>query len=163
MSALRSPLRTTLAVALTVLAACTPSTTTSPGGKDPASLTKAEATRSCPFGVAGAEVLVTDTDAGVTMTFKTTPDKLADLRERVADAAAVHGPGEELGKGHDGKHGDGGKHGLRAYQLPPMKATFEKIDGGARLTLDANAKDDAVKLRAKARERAKEMTTSCDD
>lgn len=158
--------RVTLITALALgLVAC--AETSSHPAADPASVKSAEATRSCPFGVKGAQVLVSDTNDGVTMTFSTTPDKLDDLRERVADAAAMHGPGEQVGKGHDpsmpgARHGDGGNHGLKAMQFPPMRAVADKVDGGVRLTLSAQVPTDAPAIQAKARERAKAMAESCD-
>lgn len=132
----------------------------------PATLRSARATRACPFGVDGAEVLVEDTNDGATMTFTTTPDKLDDLRERVADAAAMHGPGEQVGKGHEpsmpgARHGDGDNHGLKAMQFPPMRAVADKVDGGMKLTLSAQDPADAQAIQGKARERAKAMAASC--
>jgi hypothetical protein len=149
------------------LAACAESTQTPQAPATPATLSSAAPTPSCPFGVRGAEVLVRDTASGVVMTFTTTSDKVEELRERVADAAAMHGPGEQVGKGHDpampgARHGDGGNHGLRAMQFPPMRATAEKADRGAALTLVAEAPADVPALQAKARDRAKAMAESCD-
>jgi hypothetical protein len=151
--------------ALSLLACAESSSTQRPA--DPTSVKSAQATKSCPFGVNGAEVVVNDTNEGAVMTFTTTPEKVNDLRERVADAAAMHGPGEQVGKGHDpsmpgAKHGDGGHHGLKAMQFPPMRATMDKMDGGAKLTLVAQVPTDVPALQAKARERAKAMAESCD-
>ncbi len=149
------------------LVACAESTTTQKPA-DATTIQSAQATKSCPFGVSGADVVVNDTPDGVVMTFTTTPDKLSDLRERVADAAAMHGPGEQVGKGHEdssttgAKHGEGGNHGLKAMQFPPMRATMDKVDNGAKLTLSAQVPADVPALRAKARERAKAMAESCD-
>jgi hypothetical protein len=154
-----------LALAL-ALAGCAETSNPQPA-TDPTSVKSAQATQSCPFGVRGAEVLVTDTADGAVMTFTVTPDKLDDLRERVADAAAMHGPGEQVGKGHDpgtpgARHGDGGNHGLKAMQFPPMRAVAEKMENGTKLTLTAQVPADAPALQAKARERAKAMAESCD-
>jgi hypothetical protein len=153
-------------MAALVLAACAETSTPTPASA-PTKLQSAQATVACPFGVTGAEVLVSDTADGVVMTFKARADKLDDLRERVADAAAMHGPGEQLGKGHDAsmpgaKHGDGGNHGLKAMQFPPMRAVMDRTEGGATLTLTAQVPADVPALQAKARERAKAMAEACD-
>jgi hypothetical protein len=124
------------------------------------SITNAE-TPACPLGVPGAHVVVDDTDVGVTMTFTATPENLADLRERARDAAALHGPGQHLGKGHDGRHASGADHGLKSLQLPPTYAGEEDIDGGARIRFMPVDVADRDLLRAKIRERAASMMTAC--
>ncbi len=126
-----------------------------------ASITQAETSSACPLGVPGAHVVVDDTDVGVMMTFTATADRLGDLRERARDAAAMHGPGQHLGKGHDGRHSMGGDHGLKAMQLPPAFAGEEDIDGGARIRLTPADAADRDVLRAKVRERATAMMAEC--
>jgi len=116
--------------------------------------------RSCPLGVAGAQVSVEDTQDGIAMTFLSQENAFV-LRERVRDAAAMHGPGGRRGYGHRGEHGDGGEHGLQPVQLPPARAAVTEIDGGARLSLVPSDAADVERLRAKVRERAKAMQTSC--
>jgi hypothetical protein len=137
--------------------ACTPDTGGQPA-KDP-SITKADAPRGCPFGVEGAQILVTDTADGVQMDFTVSPSspRLADLRERVADASAMHGSGEEVGKGHNGKHQEGGHHGLKPMQLPAARGMFEKIEAGGRLVIKPVDPADLTLLRTKVRERARAM------
>lgn len=127
-----------------------------------ASILQAQTSSACPLGVPGAHVAVEDTESGVALTFTATMDRLGDLRERAADAAAMHGPGERVGKGHDGRHGTGGAHGLKAMQLPPAYAVEEDIDGGARVYLKPADGKDLALLRAKARERAEAMMSVCD-
>lgn len=136
-------------------AACAPTTT----AQGDTTITKADAPRGCPLGVPGAIVSVQDTDDGVALAF-VSADKPVELRERVHYAAAQHGPAQKLGLGHDGKHGDGGDHGLQAFQMPPMYAGVEDLDKGARLVLTPVDAADRDALRAKARERAEHMMTS---
>lgn len=114
----------------------------------------------CPFGVDGAQVLVEDTSDGVVMTFTSTTH-VSELRERSRDAAMAYGPGEHRGLGHGGHHGEGGKHGLQAMQLPPVKANWEEINEGARIRLVPALADDLPALRSKAREGVMRMATRC--
>jgi len=116
----------------------------------------------CPLGVSGALVIFKETENGAQLTFTTSKDEqVADLRERAGYASAVHGPGEHLGKGHEGKHGHGGHHGLKAMQLPPSQVGAENVEGGARISFQPVDKADLETLRTKLRERAREMMTSC--
>jgi hypothetical protein len=116
----------------------------------------------CALGVPGAAVTVTDVEGGVALDLTAPPEALPDLRERASDAAAMHGPGERMGKGHEGKHGSGGNHGLKAMQLPPAHGIERDIPGGARIELHPADDKDLAALRAKVRERAGEMMASCD-
>lgn len=138
------------------LVACAPTTATQ---GDTTVITKADAPRGCPLGVPGAIVSVQDTDDGIALTFLSV-DRSVELRERVHYAAAQHGPGQKLGMGHDGKHGDGGDHGLQAFQMPAMYAGVEDLDKGARMVLTPVDAADLATLRAKARDRADRMTHS---
>lgn len=136
--------------------------TTPQPAKDP-TLTHAQAQTTgrslsgCPLGVAGAHVLITDTEGGVAMTLTVDdPAMVVDLRERVVNAAMQHGPGAGAGKGHGGHHGEGGHHGLRAMLLPPSDAKPEDVARGARLTLVPADAADLPILRTKVRERVRE-------
>jgi hypothetical protein len=131
-----------------------------PPPRSTASVTNADATP-CPLGVRGAHVIVEDTEVGVTMTFTAPATDLPDLRERARDAAAMHGPGQHLGKGHDGQHFTGGDHGLKAMQLPPSFAGEEDIDGGARIRFMPADPADLDLLRTRIRERAGAMMNAC--
>lgn len=115
----------------------------------------------CPLGVEGATVLYEDTATGGRLTFTAPKEKLDELRERARDASALHGTGQKLGKGHDGKHGNGGHHGLKAMQLPPAYGGEEDIEGGARINVTPADAHDLEVLRTKLRERAREMMRSC--
>jgi hypothetical protein len=143
-----------LALALAAIG-CAPTTTT----PSDTTVTKAEAPRGCPLGVPGAIVTATDTEGGVALTF-IAPANTDEMRSRVRDAASLWGPGTHLGAGHDGTHGTGGDHGLKAMQLPPVNTGVDEIEGGARLRLVAIDAADRDALRAKAHERAEHMNAA---
>ena len=143
--------------ALTLVAllvgACTTAQTSNP------SLTKGEAPRGCALGVAGATVVAEDTPDGIALSFRS-KDKTQEMRERANDAAAQHGPGQRLGLGHDGKHGDGAEHGLQLMQAPPARSVAEDIDDGARIRFVAADSRETEALRIKLRERADAMNAA---
>jgi hypothetical protein len=90
----------------------------------------------CPLGVPDTKVEIADTKEGVLLTF-TTWNRIDELRRRVRDAAAMHGPQAHLGLGHAGQHGLGQGHGLRLTDMPVGRAAVEDVELGARLRLDA--------------------------
>lgn len=114
----------------------------------------------CPLGIADARVRYEATAAGGALVFLTTPEHLDELRERAWYASASHGP-ERLGKGHHGKHGTGGRHGLQPMQLPPASAGVDEIDGGARISFTPADPNDTGVLRAKLEARARELMAGC--
>lgn len=142
----------TLALTLiTLLAvACSTGQTASPA------LTQGEAPRGCALGVSGASVVAEDTPDGIALSFRS-QTRREEMRERANDAAAQHGPGQRLGRGHEGKHGDGGDHGLQMMQMPPARSVSEDIEGGARIRFAAVDSKDTESLRSKLRERADAM------
>lgn len=145
-----------MVVALALAAGCS---TASPKGET--TVTRAEAVRPpCPLGVDGARVGVEDTPDGVMLTF-TSAEKTDELRTRVRDAAAMYGP-RKMGQGHDGKHAQGGHHGLMPMQMPPAYAASEDVPSGARLRLTPVEPADLPALRARAHERAAAMSGTCD-
>jgi len=115
--------------------------------------------RTCPLGIDGGSVKVDDTEDGVMLAF--TGPNVAEVRERVFDASATYGTGKGFGKGHEGHHGDGGRHGLQAQQLPPMRAASAEIEGGARLRLTPVDVGDLQVLRTKVRARVLAMNGPC--
>lgn len=119
-------------------------------------LTQAEAPRGCALGVAGATVVAEDTPDGIALSF-TSKDKPEEMRERANDAAAQHGPGQRVGRGHDGRHGSGGDHGLQLIQAPPAKSAAEDIENGARVRFVPADPAEKEVLRAKLRDRADAM------
>jgi hypothetical protein len=143
--------------ALTLVAllvgACTTAQTSNP------SLTKGEAPRGCPLGVPGATVVAEDTPDGIALSFRS-KNKPEEMRERANDAAAQHGPGQRLGLGHDGKHGDGAEHGLQLMQAPPARSVAEDIEEGARIRFVAADSRETEALRSKLRERADVMNAA---
>lgn len=151
MNARRSRLGPALASLLLVAAGCTAAETTPP----PAS-TRKEAVVGCPLGVAGAKVSVEEVPDGIVLRF-TSADNAKEMRERANDAAAQHGPGQGMGLGHDGRHGDGAAHGLQLMQAPPSRTVATDIEGGASIHVVPSAETDKTELRAKLRERAAAM------
>lgn len=148
-----------VAIAAIALVACTEA---QPPPNTAASIKSAPAPSSCPLGVDGARVIYEDTESGGRLTFTAAPEKLDMLRRRARDAAAMHGPAQGLGEGHDGRHGTGGNHGLRAMQMPPAYAAEQDLDGGARIDLTPHDAADLQVLRAKLRTRAMELMASCE-
>lgn len=141
--------------ALLFAAACTSAT---PKGET--TVTRADTSHGCPLGVEGAQVTVEDTPDGVAMTF-VSKDKTDEMRTRARSSAAMYGP-QKAGPGHEGKHAQGGHHGLQPMQMPPAYATTEDVEAGARIRLSPVDPSDLGTLRAKARERATAMSQSCD-
>jgi hypothetical protein len=127
----------------------------------PTTLTQAEATGGCPLGVLGALVTAEETTDGVILTFLAPPDRVAELRMRARDAAAMYGPDARKGMGHEGHHGEGGQHGLQLLQMRPVHATFSEVDSGARIVLVPVDINDKALIGGQARERARAMNTSC--
>jgi hypothetical protein len=120
------------------------------------SLTQAEAPRGCALGVPGATVVAEDTPEGIALSF-TSKDKPEEMRERANDAAAQHGPGQRVGRGHDGRHGHGGDHGLQLMQVPAVKSVADDIEGGARIRFAAADPAETELVRTKLRDRANAM------
>jgi len=117
----------------------------------------------CPLGMPNTRVQVADTPGGVALTF-TTPSKVGELRLRVRNAAALHGPGAHGGVGHEGRHDGDQGHGLKLTQMPVGYAAVEDVDGGARLALDAVDPTQLDDLRGRIRARLDEirLTHVCD-
>ena len=133
-----------------------------PGPPRPAP-THASARTTCPLGVEDARVAVEDTSTGVALVFKSSAERQADLRERVRGAGELHGPLGRMGKGHDGRHATGGRHGLHAMTLPRAHAEVADVAFGARLSLVPTYPDQLAALRSGIRERVREMTlAACD-
>jgi hypothetical protein len=154
-------LASSMVVALSLGVGSAACTTAEPPRSPATSILQAPTSSACPLGVPGAHVAADDTDSGIALTFTATAERLSDLRERAGYAAAMHGPGEHMGKGHEGRHGNGGEHGLKAMHLPPAYAVEEDIDGGARIVLRPADPNDLSLLRAKVRARAEAMMSSC--
>ena len=146
------------AVALVLVTLVAVGCTTAQSQQSPR-LTQADTRLGCPLGIAGATVSVEDTADGVALGF-TSVDKPAEMRERANDAAAQHGPGARMGRGHEGGHAEGGEHGLKAMQMPAARSVAEDIPGGARIRFVPADPADKDALRVKVRERAAMMNAS---
>ena len=112
----------------------------------------AEAAAACPLGVDGASVTVADTDAGADVTITGAADHVDELRQRVHDAAQLHGAGSHEGLGHHGDHLGHQRHGLRLTSLPPIETSVEDVDGGALLHLVSIVPEQTALLRERLRE-----------
>lgn len=124
-------------------------------------LTQAEIPRGCALGVAGSSVVAEDTPDGIALLF-TSRDKPEEMRERANDAAAQHGPGTHMGRGHEGQHGQGADHGLQMIQGPAARTFAEVIEGGARVRFVATDPAETETLRTKLRKQADAMNaTAC--
>ena len=107
-----------------------------------------EPSTTCPFGVRGARVRMSDTDDGVVIALRGFGD-VEEIRRRARDAAAAWGPGAHRGLGHDGRHGGGHQHGLGLAQLGvPVQAEAEDTAEGARITVRPKAASDLETMRA---------------
>jgi hypothetical protein len=146
-------------IAATTALACTEGV----HGREPAttSIRQAPGPSTCPLGVPGAHVSYEETPVGGALVFTAPADRVEDLRERARYASAVHGP-ERLGKGHDGKHGSGHHHGIKAMQLPPAWGSAQDVEHGARVSFTPADPADADLLRAKLKARAQEMMAGCE-
>jgi len=147
-------------VALALVASCTEAT---PPARSPAAaaILAAPAPSTCPLGVQGARVVYEEMPEGGALVFTAPAEKVEELRDRARNASAMHGPGQKVGMGHDGKHGEGGVHGLRMMQMPPAYAGADDIEGGARIRIYPADASDIDVLRAKLKARAEEMMAVC--
>jgi hypothetical protein len=109
--------------------------------------------RACPLGVPETRVDVEDVPDGVDVVFKTSAAHVNDLRRRVADQAAIHGPDAHAGTGHGGVHGTGQGHGMRLWDMPAKGANAVDIEDGARLHVVATDGAHVAELRTRVRER----------
>jgi hypothetical protein len=143
-----------------VLIAFAVACSTAATGKGETTITNAPASRPCPLGVDGAEVVVEDTPQGVALTFTTSAEKADELRTRGRHSANMYGP-RKAGEGHEGRHASGGHHGLMPMQMPPAYALAEDVENGIKIRLFPVDDADVAVLRARARERAVAMSTAC--
>ncbi|MBX3232568.1 MAG: hypothetical protein KIT84_16455 [Labilithrix sp.] len=123
---------------------------------------KTETSSPCPLGVHGARVAYEETETGARLTFTAPSEKVAELQSRARDASAMHGTGRRLGQGHEGKHGEGGYHGLKPMQMPAAYAGEQDLEGGARIDITPHDPNDLAALRAKVQTRARELMESCE-
>lgn len=146
-------------VALVTLASALGCTTTLPPQKPP-TITSGVGP-GCALGVNGATASAEDTRDGVSLAVVSML-RTDEIRVRARDAASMYGPDARRGLGHDGRHGQGGKHGLMSVQLPPMRASVVDVERGSRIDFVPVDASDADALRAKVRERATSMSAACE-
>lgn len=147
-----------LAGLVAVFAACA----TPPGPSRPPPTRSADRA-ACPLGISGVDVRTEDTEAGIAVVVTARAEDVAELRERAHDAAKLHGPFGRVGKGHDGRHGMGGQHGLQALSFPPSRASTQEIEGGARIEIVPKHTSDRKALREAVRDHTEVMRTKpCD-
>lgn len=109
--------------------------------------------KACPLGVPETRIDVEDTPDGVDAVFRTSAEHVNELRGRVRDQAAIHGPDAHAGEGHGGVHGTGQGHGMRLWDMPAKGASAADIEGGARLHVVASDAAHVAELRTRVRER----------
>lgn len=145
-----------LSVAIVTLFACLGGAACSSSGQPPFSVGRSplpEPSTTCPFGVRGARVRMSDTEDGVVIALRAFGD-VGQLRHRASDAAAMYGPGAHRGLGHDGVHGGGHRHGLGLAHLGvPVRAEAENTPDGAIITVRPQSPAELPRMRAALRER----------
>lgn len=149
-----------LSVIVAVATACSTASPPAPISPAPAAVTDARDAASCALGVGGAHAFAAETAEGVDVTFTSTTHP-EEVRLRAQHAARMYGPDAHLGEGHEGRHGEGGSHGLMPLQLPPVHVRFEEVPDGARLFMAASDAADVGELQARARARVLDMNKSC--
>ena len=106
---------------------------------------------------------MSDAADGADLTLHAPPERLADLRRRARDVASLYGAGAHKGLGYHGAHLGAHRHGLRLADLPPLEASVEDVDGGARIHVRARRPPDVDSLRSSLRARVDAVQTGpCD-
>lgn len=113
--------------------------------------------KACALGVPDTRLEVVDTLDGIEVVFKTSAANLMELRSRVFDQAAMHGPDAHAGAGHSGVHGAGQAHGLRLWDMPVLRARSVDVESGARLQIVASDPAHLEELRTRVRERVSKL------
>jgi hypothetical protein len=124
----------------------------------------------CPMAVPGAQAVAADVEGGEAVTFTTSSDQVAELRNRVHAMADMHnrhhqGGGMDHGGMHEGMQGGAMGHGSMgggsadhmAMMPPPSHAAVEDLPSGARLVVTPNDPADLDQLRSAVRMHAEHM------
>ena len=115
----------------------------------------------CPMSVPGTKVSPAETAAGEALTFTTSPDQAAALREKVHAMADMHNrhhaSGGEPGHGGMGSTTAGGVETDSMQMPPPSHAAVEDLPDGARLLVTPNDPSDLPRLQATVRMHAEHM------
>jgi hypothetical protein len=108
----------------------------------------------CPMDVPGAQLSASDTPSGSALTFTTTsPDQVANLRQRVRAMAAMHDQHHATGAG-----GMADAHaGMAEGMPPPSKTSVEDVEKGARVDVTPNDPADLQKLQSTVRAHAEQI------
>jgi hypothetical protein len=143
MNLVRATIHAAAAVILVACASAEPSPPLVPASGPPAARAVPITGSGCAFGVRGAKASIENVSMGVIVTF-TVEDaaSVEELRDRVKNVAAQHGPGAHEGMGHDGAHGSRDHHGLHLSEMPPVETSSQSVDGGARLHVLARSTAD---------------------
>jgi len=142
-----------IGLAAVVLLMCAAGAGCAPAGRAPVSMSTGEwaapePSTTCPFGIPGARLSMSDHDDGVVIALRAYGD-VGEVRRRAHDAAAMYGPGAHRGLGHQGVHGGGHRHGLGLSQLGvPVRAEAENTPEGARITVRPEVATDMEAMRA---------------
>jgi hypothetical protein len=132
-------------------------------------------TARCPMAVPGTQVAAEDAPGGAAVSFRTSPEAVADLRAHVRAMAEMHNAHDQ--GGHVGMQGGmlhggtaagsagsagGGAAGME--RPPPSRAFVEELLDGARMTVTPDDPADLDRLRATVRAHADRMreTGTCD-
>ncbi len=118
----------------------------------------------CPMSVPGTKVSAADTATGEALTFTTTPDQAAALREKVHAMADMHNRHHASGAAeHGGMSGGMMGGGMAAGSMggmqmpPPSRAAVEDLPEGARLVVTPNDAADLQRLQSTVRAHAEHM------
>jgi hypothetical protein len=121
----------------------------------------------CPMSVPGTKVSASDTASGEALTFTTTPDQAAALREKVHAMADMHnrhhssgeaGHGGMMGGGMMGGSMEGMNGGMGGMPMPPpSRAAVEDLPDGARIVVTPNDPADLTRLQSTIRSHAEQM------
>ena len=118
----------------------------------------------CPMSVPGTQVSAAEISTGEALTFTTSPDQAAALREKVHAMADMHNSHHASGDaGHGGMgdmmgHGGMGAGGMEGMQMPPpSRAAVEDLPDGARLLVTPNDPADLKQLQSTVRKHAEHM------
>jgi hypothetical protein len=123
----------------------------------------------CPMNVPGTQVSAAEVATGEALTFTTSPENAAALREKVHAMAEMHNrhhAGAEQGSGgmQHGAMGHGGMGGMGAsgemggmQMPPPSRASVDDLPDGARITVTPNDPADLQRLQSTVRAHAEHM------
>jgi hypothetical protein len=109
----------------------------------------------CPMAIPGTHVSAADTATGEALSFTTSPDQAAALREKVHAMADMHN--RHHASGDATPHGGTGG-GMAGMEMPPpSRAAVEDLPDGARITVTPNAPADLQKLQTTIRSHAEQL------